>query len=222
MVMGPRVGGDDWLRDLRWKSHRRRDAIAADIDAGGFQAAVLFPGGAEDDDPGARLQLGPVARDEADDRRIRRHHHFLFAVLVLDQNDLTIGSRNCLGDGGVGHGRVGTEIPGPETFGYAALAFREDLNGERPLGAVGFGHRGDADVRTRLDFRDRGLGDPEYRHIVSQAYLHLGTLARFHLKQGAVHGFDRAPDTYRWGLLCPRRSKHRDNHERSREQTRHQ
>jgi hypothetical protein len=97
----------------------------------------------------------------------------------------------------VAFGRVGTEIPGPETFGYAALAFREDLNGERPLGAVGLRHRGDADVRTRLDFRDRGLGDPEYRHIVGQAYLHLGTLARFHRKQGAVDGFDGAADA-RW------------------------
>src|SRR5260370_20659925 len=198
MVMGPRVRGDDSLRDLRWKSHRRRDAGAADIDAGGFQAAVLFPGGAEDDDLGARLQLGSVAGDEADDRRIRRHHHFLFAVLVLDQNDLAIGPRDCLGDGGVGHGRVGTEIPGPETFGYAALAFREDLNGERPLGAVGLRHRGDTDVGTRLDFRDRGRGDAAYRPIGGHAYLHLGTLARFHRKQGAVDGFDGAADTDRW------------------------
>src|SRR4051812_41040682 len=38
-------------------SHRRRDAVAADIDAGGFQRAVLFLGGAEDNDPGSRLQL---------------------------------------------------------------------------------------------------------------------------------------------------------------------
>src|SRR5258708_18696581 len=203
MVMGPRVRGDDSLRDLRWKSHRRRDAVAADIDAGGFQAAILFSGGAEDDDPGARLQLGLVAGDEADDRRIGRHQHFLFAVLVLDQNDLAVGPGDRLGDGGVGHGRVGTEIPGPETFGYAALAFREDLNGERSLGAVGLRHRGDADVRTRLDFRDRGLCDPEYRHIVGQAYLHLGTLARFHRKQGAVDGFDGAADTDRWRPLCP-------------------
>src|SRR5213596_2806478 len=127
MVMDPRVRGDDSLIDLRWKSHRRRDAVAADIDADGFQRAILFTGGAEDDDPGARLQLGPVAGDEADDRRIRRNQHFLFTVLVLDQNDLAVGSRDCLGDGGVGHGRVGTKIPGPETFGYAALAFREDL-----------------------------------------------------------------------------------------------
>src|SRR6266436_4478310 len=113
---------------LQGDSHRRRDAVAADVDAG----------------------------DEADDRRIRRHQHFLFAVLVLDQNDLAVGPRDCLGDGGVGHGRVGTKIPGPETFGYAALAFREDLNGERPLAAVGLGHRGHADVRTRLDFREIG------------------------------------------------------------------
>src|SRR5207245_10138752 len=51
--MGPRFRGDDSLRDLHLSSHRRRDAVAADIDAGGFQRAILFPGGAEDGDPGA-------------------------------------------------------------------------------------------------------------------------------------------------------------------------
>src|SRR3979490_3348107 len=50
------------------RSHWWRDAVAADIDAGGFQGAVFFLHGAEDDDLGARLQLGLLARDEGDDR----------------------------------------------------------------------------------------------------------------------------------------------------------
>ena len=56
----------------RVRSHRRRDAVEADTDAVGFQRAVVFLGGAEDDDLGARLQFGLVTRDECDDRRFRR------------------------------------------------------------------------------------------------------------------------------------------------------
>src|SRR5258708_32196972 len=66
-------------------SHRRRNPVAADIDAVGFQHAVLFLGGAEDVDFGARLQFGFVADDEGNDRRIPRHHDVLFAVIVPDQ-----------------------------------------------------------------------------------------------------------------------------------------
>src|SRR3979490_1320102 len=91
--MGPRVRGDDSLRGLRWKSHWWRDAVAADIDAGGFQGAVFFVYGAEYDDLGARLHLGLIDPHESDDRRIRRHYDFLLAVLVLDQDVLAIGAR---------------------------------------------------------------------------------------------------------------------------------
>src|SRR5262249_20771536 len=52
-------------------SHRWRHAVAADIDAAGFQAAVFLLGRAEDDELGAGLDLGFVAGDEADDRGLR-------------------------------------------------------------------------------------------------------------------------------------------------------
>src|ERR1700712_5659296 len=106
-----------------YDSHRRRDAVAADVDAVRFQRAVILFHRAEDDDLGAGLQFGLLAGDEGDDRGARRHHHFLLAVLVFHQDVLAVGAVDRLGDGGVGHGAVGLQIPGPETFGRAALAF---------------------------------------------------------------------------------------------------
>src|SRR3979490_3399785 len=41
---------------------------------------------------------------------------------------LAVDSRDRLGDGGIGHGAVRAEIPGPETFGHAALGLGENLN----------------------------------------------------------------------------------------------
>src|SRR5207244_10372882 len=67
-------------------SHRRRNSVAADVGVVGFERAVVLLHRTEDDDLGTRLQFGLVAGNEGDDRRIRRHHDFLFTVLVLDQN----------------------------------------------------------------------------------------------------------------------------------------
>src|SRR5438105_998480 len=64
------------------RSHRRGDAVAADIDAVGFERTVVLLRRAENDDLGAGFQLGLVADHEGHDRRLRRHHHFLLAVLV--------------------------------------------------------------------------------------------------------------------------------------------
>ena len=55
-----------------------------------------------------------------------------------------------LGHGGVGHGRIRALVPGPETFGRAALVFRENMHGDRLLGAVRLRHRGDADEEPSL------------------------------------------------------------------------
>src|ERR1700692_4018410 len=45
---------------LRFASHRRRDAVAAGIDAVCFQRAAVLLGRADDDDLGAGLELGLV------------------------------------------------------------------------------------------------------------------------------------------------------------------
>src|SRR6476659_890659 len=86
----------------------------------------------EDDDLGARFQFGLVAGDEGDDRRTGRHHDFLFTILVLDQNVLPVGALDCLRDGGVGHGRVRTLVPGPETLGRATLVLGEYVDLHHP------------------------------------------------------------------------------------------
>src|SRR3954462_12254843 len=88
VVMGPGFRRDD-TGDCS-ASHRRREPVAADVDAGGFEGTVVLLGGAEDDELGARLHFALVRRDEGDDRRIRRHHDFLLAVLVLDQDVLAV------------------------------------------------------------------------------------------------------------------------------------
>ena len=59
--------GDDDRVELASTSHRRRDPVAADIDAIGFQRAVVLLHRAEDDDLRTRLQFGLVAGDEGDD-----------------------------------------------------------------------------------------------------------------------------------------------------------
>src|ERR1700724_2325742 len=48
---------------------------------------------------------------------------------------------------------------------------------------VGLRHRSHAHIGSLLDFRQIGLVDAEHRHIVGQAHLHLGALARFHREQ---------------------------------------
>ena len=70
--------------------------------------------------------------DEGDDRRTGRHHDFLFTILVLDQNVLPVGALDCLRDGGVGHGRVRTLVPGPETLGRATLVLGEYVDLHHP------------------------------------------------------------------------------------------
>src|SRR5260370_17340773 len=92
-------------------SHRRGDAVAADIDAIGFERAVVFLHRAEDDDLGARLYFGLFTRDEGDDRRLWRHHDFLFAVLALDQNVLTVLAFACLGHRSFRHSSPPTHTP---------------------------------------------------------------------------------------------------------------
>src|SRR2546430_2011465 len=102
--------------------------------------------------------------DEGADRRIRRHHDFLLAVLVFDQNVVAVGALHRLGHRRVGHGAAGTLVPGAKAFGGAALGFRKNMDRHRLLGAVGFGHRSDADIGGLLDLRQFGLGDAEARH----------------------------------------------------------
>src|SRR5258707_128831 len=84
---------------------------SADIDARGFQRAVLLLRRAEDDELGARLDLRLVAGDKGDNRRFRRHHDLLLAVLVFDQDILAVGALHRLGHGRVRHRGIGPRIP---------------------------------------------------------------------------------------------------------------
>src|ERR1700722_3045286 len=89
-------------------SHRRRQAVAADADAGRFERAVrqlLHEG----DDLGAGLQLGFVGRNIGHNRAIRRDHDFLLTILVLDQQRVTVIAGDTFRHRRIGHGRVGTK-----------------------------------------------------------------------------------------------------------------
>src|SRR5882724_12495139 len=99
--------------------HRRGQAVAADADAAGLVGAVgelLHEG----DHLGARLQIGLVAGDVGDNRRFRRHHDFLLAILVFDEQRVAVIARDAFGDHRIGHGRVRLEIVGPGALPSAA------------------------------------------------------------------------------------------------------
>src|ERR1700686_4450532 len=65
------------------RSHRRGEAVLADIDAGRFNAAVGQLGAGGDENLRARHQVALVAVDELHDRGVVRHRDHLLALLVL-------------------------------------------------------------------------------------------------------------------------------------------
>src|ERR1035441_4506386 len=76
-------------RSVAPPSHRRRQPVAADGDAVGFERTVrqLFH---EGDHLGAGLQLGFVGGNIGHNRRIGRDHDFLLAVLVFDGENVSL------------------------------------------------------------------------------------------------------------------------------------
>src|SRR6478736_5293268 len=78
-------------------SHRRRQPVAADADAAGFERAIrqLF---GEGDDLGTGLEVGLVGGDIGDNRRLGRNLHLLFTALVFDQQRVAV-----IADDGLGH-----------------------------------------------------------------------------------------------------------------------
>src|SRR5690242_17270036 len=68
--------------DCPYGSHRRRGAVAADIDVGRRDGAVILLGAGDDEELRARLEIVLAARIEAHHRRRGRHDHLLLAVLV--------------------------------------------------------------------------------------------------------------------------------------------
>src|SRR6516164_11139806 len=67
-------------------SHRRRDAVAADRDGGGFERAVVLLVGGSDEDLRAGLELVLVTGDVGHDHRLRRDDDLLFSLLVLERD----------------------------------------------------------------------------------------------------------------------------------------
>src|SRR3981081_4516476 len=99
--------------------HRRRQPGAADADAVGFVGTVrqLFHGR---DHLGAGLQLGFVGGDIGHHRRFRRNHDFLLALLVFDQQGVTVIAGDGLGHRRIGHGAVGAQIERPRSLAGTA------------------------------------------------------------------------------------------------------
>src|SRR5712672_4404223 len=94
-----------WSARRAPSSHRRGESVEADADAVGFERTVRQPF-QRGDHLGAGLQLGLVGGGIGHDRRIRWHNDFLLAILVFDQEGVTILARDALGHGRVGHGAV--------------------------------------------------------------------------------------------------------------------
>src|SRR5262249_53597564 len=67
-------------------SHRRRDAVAAHIDGGRFERAVLLLVGGADEDLGAWFELALVAGNERHDHRLGHDDDLLVAILVFERD----------------------------------------------------------------------------------------------------------------------------------------
>src|SRR5512132_570188 len=88
-----------WLTPI---SHRRHEAVTADIDTRRRQRPIWLLGCTVDDKVSTRLKLALVARSGGDNRRIGRNNHLLLPILVLDHDRRAI-------DGGYHrvHDRIG-------------------------------------------------------------------------------------------------------------------
>jgi len=137
-------------------SHRRGDAVAADIDAVGFQHAVVFLHGAEDDDldAGFTSDLSPATKVTIG---VSAAPRLSFSPSLYLTRMFWPSCLDRFRPPSRWSWSIRALVPGPEAFGGAALVLGEDMHRDRLLDAVGLRHRGDADVGALLDFRERGL-----------------------------------------------------------------
>src|SRR5262249_34848441 len=76
-------GEDKSAEQRRAHSHRRGEAVLADIDARGFDIAVRQFGAGGDENLCARFQVAFVAVDELYDHGVVRYHDLFLSVLVF-------------------------------------------------------------------------------------------------------------------------------------------
>src|SRR5262245_2351996 len=191
--------------DLLW-----HDAVAPDIDAGGFERAVGFLGRGDDIDIGPGLELVLAADHIGADHGIGPDDDLLLAVLVLDHDHLTVDP----GDRGV-HCRIGHRavrpIPRPVTLAGAALRLGEDHDLDRALAAVRLGRCADADEGARFPIGQARLDHPVYRRVVGELHLHVAGLAGLDCQRRTVHRLYRPANPH--GLLrdCRQDRKHAEH-----------
>src|SRR5579871_979257 len=196
--------------------HRRLQSILAVGDARRRPGSVGALLGRADEDLDARLEVSLVADHVGDDLGLRRHHDLLLAVLVLGVQHRAIDAGNRLLDIGVGHLGVGPEIPIVVPLAGPAHRFREDVNLDRLLAAIGLGHAGGADELARLDVGHGRLHDRHIEVRIDDGELDLGAVAILHDIDRAVDLLDRAADAQRFLRRC-RQCETNDGEHRSRE-----
>src|ERR1700722_254524 len=128
------------------RSHRRRSAVATDIDASRGQRSVRRLLRGNDDELRARLEIGRAAGFELHHRRVRGNDDLLLAVRIFHHDGLAVDAGNGGRDVGIGHGAAGLAIPGAEARRHDAfLRIHEDVKADRLLAAIRLRHRRDAD-----------------------------------------------------------------------------
>src|SRR5271169_352349 len=75
--------------------HRRRGAIATDIDAGCHEGIVGHFLRRENDHLRARLEIAGGSRRECNDRRVGGNDDLFLAVRIFDHDDLAVDAGNC-------------------------------------------------------------------------------------------------------------------------------
>src|ERR1043166_348179 len=153
----------------------RHEVAAADVDAFRLERAAGCRLGGRDVDVGAGLQIAAGAVQSQQDDGVRHDQDLLLAVLVLDDQHLTVDALHRGIDGGVGHGGAGL-VPRAVPFAGAALRFREDHDPDRLQRTVSLGLGAHADERSRLDVGDRALADGENLGLVGKTDLGIAAL----------------------------------------------
>src|ERR1700682_1523260 len=184
-------------RSLRWLDASAPHADIAVSHVRCFQRSVVELLCRGDEDFLAGLEFARRRLLEGDDDGCRRHQDLLVAVFVLDRDRLTVGAGDLFGHRGIGHRRIGLEIPGPVAFGDTAHRLGEDQDRHRLLAAVGLRHGGHGRVGVLLDVGKRGLHHLVHRRIIGELDFHRGAVARLRRQHLAVNGLEGGAHAHR-------------------------
>src|SRR5574337_42371 len=179
-------------RDSAGLSHRRREPVLADEDAGGLDCAIA-PTRPARDDMGARFEVAPRSRRKADNRRLGVDHDRLLAAMVSDGQLRPLDAIDARLDRSIGHGAAGREIERAEALARPAHRFRKNMHLDRLEFVALARQRGDSDEGAGLHLGERGRRDERDAGLIVEAHCFRLALARadgeaFAIRRNALDG----------------------------------